>query len=411
MTLEKGRGKHILVVSQYFFPESFRINDMAVEWVKRGYKVTVLTGIPNYPQGKFYDGYSWTKKRHQVWKGIDIIRIPLIARGHTLIGMVLNYFSFVISGWFWKVFTRIKADLVFTFEVSPMTQAKIGVWYAKKHKIPNYLYVQDLWPENVESVAGVHNPLFLHLINRMVDKIYKNCTDIFVTSPSFADAIINRKVPVPSEKVHYWPQYAEEFYRPLPKTSNFLGFQNETFKIVFTGNIGYAQGLEVLPQAARLLEDEMIQFVIIGDGRRKEELIREISGVKDKFILIDRQPAEKIPEFLAACDVAFVSFADTPLFAMTIPAKLQSYMACGMPILATAKGETQRIIEEAACGVCCEIGNAAELAEAVKRLKCSSELAKMGENARKYFETHFYKKNLMDEMDAFFQSGRYLNGI
>ena len=141
--------KHILIVSQYFYPEQFRINDIAAEWVKRGHKVTVLTGIPNYPQGKFYDGYSWRKNRREVWNGVDIIRIPLFARGKSSIGMILNYFSFVISGFFWKCFTKLKADVVFTFEVSPMTQALIGVWYSKKHKIPNYLYVQDLWPENV----------------------------------------------------------------------------------------------------------------------------------------------------------------------------------------------------------------------------------------------------------------------
>ena len=148
-----NKKKHILVVSQYFYPEQFRINDICTEWVKRGYKVTVLTGIPNYPQGEYFEGYDLVHKRTAEWNGIRIIRIPLIPRGHNSIGLVANYFSFVISGFIWKSLTKIKADYVFTFEVSPMTQALIGVWYAKKNKIPHYLYVQDLWPENVEIVT------------------------------------------------------------------------------------------------------------------------------------------------------------------------------------------------------------------------------------------------------------------
>ena len=138
--------KKILVICQYFYPEQFRINDICSEWVKRGYDVTVLTGIPNYPQGRFYDGYGWFKKRREI---------------------VLNYFSFPISGFFWNLFTRLKADYVFMFETSPMTQCKIGVRYAKKHRVPLYLYVQDLWPENVEIVTGIHSPLVIKPIDRM----------------------------------------------------------------------------------------------------------------------------------------------------------------------------------------------------------------------------------------------------
>ena len=205
--------KHILVVSQYFFPENFRINDICCEWIKRGYKVTVLTGIPNYPEGRFYKGYGWFKKRKEKWNGIDIIHIPLIARGKTSFGMVLNYISFVISGFFWKIFSRVKTDVVFTFEISPMTQALISVWYARKHKIPHLLYVQDLWPENVEVVTGIKSPFVIKPITRMVEYIYKNSNKIFATSPSFVSDICDR-ITDNKDKVVYWPQYAEEFYHP-----------------------------------------------------------------------------------------------------------------------------------------------------------------------------------------------------
>lgn len=398
----KGKKKHILVISQYFYPETFRINDMCQEWVKRGYQVTVITGIPNYPMGKFFEGYGYTKRREETWNGIHIIRIPLIARGSSSIGMVANYASFTISGFIMNLLTNIKADYVFTFEVSPMTQALIGCWYAKKHHVPHYLYVQDLWPENVLTVTGITNPLIIKPIDKMVDYIYKNADEIFATSPSFVEAICNRKVKVSREKVHYWPQYAEEFYRPCEKKRMEEIPEDGCFKIIFTGNIGTAQGLQILPKTAELLKDENIKFVMVGDGRYLDEFNQELKvrKVEDKFIMISRQPAEKIPEFLAACDVAFLSFQDAPLWQMTIPAKLQSYMACGMPIIASASGETKRIINEAGCGLCSDIGDAEGLAVAIKKIM-RRDLLTLGQNGRVYFETYFDKQKLMDQMERY----------
>ena len=412
---------HILVISQYFYPETFRINDMAKEWVKRGYRVTVLTGIPNYPMGKFFDGYDYKHHRHEVWNGIEIIRIPLIARGSSSVGMVANYMSFLNSGWFWNMTSKIHADYVFSFEVSPMTQALIGCWYSKKHHVPHYLYVQDLWPENVETITGIHNKAVIGPINCMVDYIYKNSDQIFTTSPSFVDAIVNRSVHVDADKVHYWPQYAEEFYRPISQDRALEQLKADgldekiqdklrasSFKIAFTGNIGYAQGLNILPKTAEILKDDHanVTFVIVGDGRYQAEFKEDIRkrGVEDYFIMIPRQNAEKVPYYLGVCDAAFLSFMDTELFEHTIPAKLQSYMACGMPIIASAKGETERIIVEAGCGVCCDIGDSEKLAESIEKLIDSNNLKEMGINSREYFENHFDKKMLMDQMDKWFET-------
>ena len=208
------KKKHILVITQYFYPEQFRINDMCAEWVKRGYEVTVVTGYPNYPQGEYYDGYGWFKHTRQKWKGVKIIRLPLTARKQGSVRLAMNYFSFVVSGFFWALTTNIKADYVFTFEVSPMTQALIGVWYAKRRKIPHYLYVQDLWPENVEIVTGIHSPLVLKPIGAMVNYIYRHCDVIFATSPSFVKEI-QKRVKKNKDKVKYLPQYAEDFYKPV----------------------------------------------------------------------------------------------------------------------------------------------------------------------------------------------------
>lgn len=400
-------SKHILVISQYFYPESFRINDICCEWIKRGYKVTVLTGIPNYPEGKFYKGYSWFKKRREHWNDIEIIRIPLIARGKSSIGMIMNYISFVISGFFWSHFTGLKADCVFTFEVSPMTQALIGVWFSKRRKIHNYLYVQDLWPENVEIITGIHNPAIIRPIQKMVDYIYRNNDLIFAASPGFVRKIQER-LTEEREKVIYWPQYAEDFYRPVERHDIPEIPKDDRFKVVFTGNIGQAQGLDVLVDAAKVLSEEKredICFVIIGNGRNKEQLKQEIIRYKleSMFIMIDKQPAERIPELLSACDAAFVSFMDNDLFAQTIPAKLQSYMACGMPIIAAASGETERIVREAQCGVCCRIGDGTALTNGIICMKNEGNLKQYSSNARRYFLEKFEKKTLMDEIDGYFQ--------
>ncbi len=399
--------KHILVISQYFYPEQFRINDICEEWIKSGYRVTVITGIPNYPQGKYFHGYNLLKKRKERYKGIDIIRIPIIARGKNKAKLALNYISFVISGYFWKSFTRLNADYVFIFEVSPMTQALPGVWYAKKKKIPCYIYVQDLWPENVEIITGVKNKNIIGVIGKIVDYIYKNCTKIFTTSESFIHAIHGRGVP--REKIEFWPQYAEDFYYPFPRDKVQEISNNKFFNVIFTGNIGAAQGLDILPKVAEILREKKqtdIIFHIVGDGRYKKELIQTINskGLENMFHFIPKKPAEKIPEFLAACDAAFLSLSDNPLFEMTIPAKLQSYMACGIPILAAASGETSRIINEARAGICVKPGAKEELAKIIIEFAKQSKEERniCGINARNYYENHFDKKRLLDKMDKYF---------
>lgn len=405
--------KHILVISQYFYPEQFRINDMCTEWVKRGYKVTVVTGIPNYPHGKYFKGYGLFKKRKETYNGMDIIRIPLVPRGKSSIMLALNYLSFVVSGYLWKLFTRIKADYVFIYEVSPMSQALPGVWYAKKRKIPCYLYVQDLWPENVEIITGIKNKYIIGSIGKMVDYIYSRCTKIFATSVSFVGSIENRGVP--SYKVEYWPQYAEDFYIPLKKTSHPKIPNDGAFNIIIAGNIGHAQGLDVLPKAAVILKEKkfarQIRFNIVGDGRYKDELIEFVHSnhVTEMFNFIEKQPAVMIPEMMAACDAAFLSLTDSPLFAMTIPAKLQSYMACGIPILASANGETSRIIGESHAGFASPAGDPKQLAQIIMELadKSQEDLDRLGYNARTYYDNNFNKQELLNRMDAYFRYNLY----
>lgn len=416
--------KHILLVSQYFYPETFRVNDMAAAWVKRGFRVTVLTGIPNYPMGKYYDGYDLKHRRHEIWNGVEIIRIPLIARGNSrnkyvnAVGMCANYLSFAAFGYRWvrsKKAAELCADLVFTVEVSPMTQALIGCWYGKRYHVPVYLYVQDLWPENVETITGIHSPLILGPTGRMVDWIYRHTDQIFAASPAFVKAIVKRGAE--KSRVHYWPQYAEAFYRPIDRAealnylrdcgSKELAYLAEntcknTFYIAFTGNIGMAQGLDILPGVAKKLKamNKAVRFIIVGDGRYQNTLEREIAdrNVEDMFLFVPRQKAEIIPWILAVCDAAFLSFSNQKLWEMTIPAKLQSYMACGMPVIAAAGGETERIVNSAACGLCSPVGSADKLAAAIVELE-KSDLDVMRKNSKRYADKNFRKQLLMDEME------------
>lgn len=400
--------KHILVISQYFYPEQFRINDICTEWVNRGYEVTVVTGIPNYPQGKYYDGFGLFKKRIETYNGMNIIRLPLVPRGNNSIMLALNYLSFVISGYFWKLFTNIKADYVFIFEVSPMTQALPGVWYAKKINVPCYLYVQDLWPENVEIITGITNDKIIGAIGKMVDYIYKRCTKIFATSESFVKSIHERGIPL--DRIEYWPQFAEDFYLPL--NNQFIPEipKDDVFNIIFAGNIGMAQGLEILPKAAKIIKEKSenkVRFNIVGDGRFKNEFIRIVDEMKlnDMFNFIPKQPATRIPEFMAVNNAAYLGLSKSPLFAMTIPAKLQSYMACGIPNIASAAGETARIIKESESGLCSEPGDAKGLAENIIKMsnKLKEERVVLGENARSYYDNHFNKIDLLKRMDNYFK--------
>lgn len=392
--------KHILVISQYFYPENFRINDICSEWVKKGYKVTVITGIPNYPRGKFFKGYGIFRKRKEVYNGVNIKRLFIFSRGKGKLRLALNYLSFVISGWFWKLFSRLKPDLVFIFEVSPMTQALPGILFSKRRKIPSYIYVQDLWPENLEIVGGITNKKVISKVDKMVDYIYKNSEKILVTSKSFKNNIINRGVQ--ESKVVYWPQYAEDFYQPVYKKK-----EDNKLTIMFTGNIGEAQGLEILPLVANMIKEKSpeidIKFIIVGDGRNRSNLETQISKMEviKYFEFLGQKPPTEIPNLLSTADIAFLSFSNNELFRMTIPAKLQTYMASKKPVLAVALGETKSIINESNCGYVSDPEDVESLYENILKFYNNEDKVQeeMANNALKYVRENFNKEKLLNNFD------------
>lgn len=396
--------KKILVVTQYFYPEQFRINDMCLDLQKRGYEVTVLTGYPNYPKGKIYKGYGIFKKNDR-WNDIEIIRVPIVPRGSSSVQLSLNYLSFLFTGSIWSMFSRKKFDKVFIYEVSPMTQAIPGILYAKKHKIKSHIYVLDLWPENFISMSGIDNQFIVNQIKKMVKYIYNNVSTIFVSSPGFEDNIL--KLGEYSEKIVYWPQYAEDFYKPISKNGEnlIIKFDEEKFNVTFAGNIGYAQGLSVLPKTMLSLINSgvnNVKFNLIGDGRFKEELSEKIRELKleEHFSFYDPIEATEIPKVMSQTDVALISLSKDPVFSLTIPAKIQSTLAMGIPVIVAADGILESVIDESKAGVWGPSEDVKKLSENIIFMNKLSdeELRQYGNAAIKYSESKFSKQNLIDQL-------------
>ena len=394
----------LLIISQYYYPEQFRINNICQELVKRGHQVTVLTGIPNYPEGKFYPGYGYRKKRTESKDGVEIIRLPIIPRGRNPLMLILNYISFVVSGFFWAKFTRKDFEQVFIYEVSPMTQALPGIWYGKRKKVKKDIYVMDLWPESIELATKISNKFILKQVNKLVDYIYKNCDTILTSSESFIDNIQKRGHS--KAKMMFWPQYAEEFYLPLQKEqSKIEELENDKFKIIFAGNIGYAQGLDIVVDTAKILKKKQLKakFYLIGNGRAKEELKEKVKKDKleDYVQFIDKQPAEKIPEYYANADMAFITLKKNIISDQILPAKLASYFACGVPILGCADGEIKDVIEKSEAGYCVEAGNPKKLAEQIEQ--CiqlpDKEWKNMRQLSRKFYLDNYEQQLLLDKLE------------
>ncbi len=398
----------ILVVSQYFYPETFRVNTLCAELVRRGHDVTVLTGYPQYPQGKIYDGYGFNKPYETEWNGVKIERIKMRPRGKTPFGLLWNCYSFVHEGKKWVRKCKVKYDAVYVFEVSPVTVGLPAVAYKKKFGVPIYFNVQDLWPENVEIVLGINNRLVIGAINKIVDKIYSASDKILCSSQSFLENIANRGVP--EDKLVFWPQFCAE-----PNFTNVCKpecYSDEYFNIVFTGNIGEAQGLDLLVDTAAKLKETNIRWFLVGDGRAKEKLEKRVTenNLEGTVTFVGKVSEEEANRYIHYADCAYLSFKKNKLFDMTLPAKLQSYMACGTPIIAAAGGESARVIKEAECGFVCE-QDADKLAEMLQNTVLSAmDLNRMRLLAKKYFDEHFAMDLVIGELEKVISADRDREG-
>lgn len=400
----------ILVVCQYFWPESFRINDICLGLIEKGYEVTVLTGIPNYPEGNFFPGYGFFKKIRQNFNGIKIIRVPMLPRWKSKgWQLVLNYLSFAFSATLLTPFVcREKYDLIFVYQLSPITMALPAIFLKRLKNLPLMMCIMDLWPESLSATGATKSRYMLGLIDKLVNFTYKSCNSILISSRGFASQVTS-KVIEPS-KVRYWPQWAEELYQivKVDESQPQYGEMPKGFKVMFAGNIGAAQGFATIVDAAEKLKNYPdIHWVILGDGRMKSWVEEQINVrvLNNTFHLLGRRPVETMPVYFAFADAMLVTLKRDHIFSLTLPAKVQSYLACGRPIIAAIDGEGASTVREAGAGLTCPAEDADQLAKIVLEIYNMNayERNKLGQNARDYFERYFKRVNLLDLLDKWMQ--------
>jgi len=393
----------VMLVSQYFYPEQFKCNDVAFDLVKRGYEVTVATGIPNYPDGKFFNGYGIFKKRKEKINGVNVIRIPLVPRGKGRgFEIAINGFSWALIASVWAFFhaLRNKYDYVLVHESSPVTQAFPATVIKKMQRIPFYFWVLDLWPESLTSAGGVTNKYVLGFFTSMVRFLYKQSDKILISSKGFKHSICAKGNF--ADKMIYFPNWAEDVI-DTDLASYEIPQLPDGFKVMFAGNIGEAQDFEhILAAAHKLKDNKEIKWIILGSGRKKEWVINYIkeNGLQDTVHLMGSYPVDAMPAFFSKADVMLVSLKDELIFNLTVPAKLQAYMAAGKPVVAMLNGDAAQLVDEAKCGLASSAGNSNGLVHNILQLKemNKDELASLGMNGREFYKKYFDKTRCIDHL-------------
>lgn len=395
---------HILIVTQYFWPENFLINDLALGMLERGHQVTVLTGVPNYPDGSFFDGYGFFNKK-QDYHGVKVLRVPLIPRGNGGgLRLALNYISFALTaGILGPFLCKGKIDQIFVFEPSPITVGIPALILKRLKSAPVLFWVQDLWPESLSATGAVRSKTVLALVAHLVKFIYGRCDRILVQAKSFYGSILQQGGK--EDSILYFPNSAESIFTVPAAVSPYTPPMPDGFRIMFAGNIGTAQDFETIISAAENLQQHNdIHWVIVGDGRMRSwaEAEVKVRGLGNNVHFLGRYPLDDMPAFFNNADSLLVTLKKKPIFALTIPSKIQSYLACGRPIVAALDGEGANVIEEAGAGYVCPCGDSDALALAVLRMYRTpkSERENMGAEGRKYYETNFDRDMLLDRLDG-----------
>lgn len=393
---------NILIVSQYFWPENFRINDLAQELAARGHRVTVLTGIPNYPSGQIYEDFRSDPVRFANYEKVEVVRVPLLPRGSGAVRLLLNYISFFLLACAlgpWKLRGR-KFDVVLTCQLSPVTVGLPGALMAWIKNAPMVMWVLDLWPDTLRAIGVVKSPRLLAYVGKLVGFICRRCDLIWAQSQSFIPKI--QFLAGPHIPVIYFPSWAEKIFKnEETKPASEVPIKDGAFNLMFAGNVGEAQDFACILSAAELLKEHMhIRWLIVGDGRMSswvEDQIRS-RGLDDSVLLLGRHPVERMPEFFVHADAMLVTLADEEIFSMTIPGKLQSYLAAGMPIVAALNGEGAEVIRLANAGLICPAGNPSELAKTVLTMSALSlpERQAMGNNGLQFSDREFDRSKVID---------------
>ncbi len=409
----------ILLVSQYFWPESFIINDLVKTLVSQGHTVEVLTGKPNYPDGRVFEGYTTDGCMDEPFdEGVIIHRVPLHPRGSGgAKNLLRNYFSFVFNGlkYFHRAVKGRSFDVVFVFAPSPIIQVIPAIYLKFKMKVHLALWVQDLWPESLKATGFVRNPLILSAIGLMVRGLYSLTDTLLIQSRAFHEPVSRYACP---EKIIYYPNSHQDSPHQINTETQIpqavLDMMAKHFCLVFAGNLGTAQSLETLVQAAEKLKHlSEVKLVVVGSGSMEEWLKQQvISKGLDNLVLVGRFPSAEMPQFFSRADGLLVTLKKEEIFAYTIPSKIQAYLAAGRPIIAVLDGEGAKVVTEAGAGLTCPAEDYAGLANCIEQLykMPASERDKLGAAGRSYYLEYFEMRKQAGRLVEILQSRIAANG-
>lgn len=392
----------ILVLSQYFWPESFRINEVVKTLHEKNFEVEVLTGKPNYPCGKIFQGYRAWGCQREIHQGVTVNRIPLLPRAKGSVRLALNYISFVVSGLIFApwLLRNKKVDVIFVYGLSPILQAIPALMLGRLKGCPVVLWVQDLWPESLSATGYVRNRVVLKLVEHVVRFIYRRTDLILVQSRAFEGKVR----PLASDtSIVYYPNSVDESFAVAAKGElPVVAGLGVGFSVMFAGNIGSAQAVEVIMRAASLLKEYGdIHFVVLGEGSRREWMLLEAQRLGlSNLHLPGSFPIETMPGFMQKASALLVTLADKEIFNATVPSKVQAYLASGRPILACLNGEGAKLVAEAGAGLAVAAEDDQALAEAILSLyrMAPQEREAMGDRGRLYYNQHFAHDMLVDQL-------------
>ena len=403
--------KRVLVVTQHFWPENFRINDIVEGFLSDGLEVDVLCGLPNYPKGEWFDGYGPNGPFEEHYKTAQVFRAKeLPRRGNTSISIFLNYVSWPLYAAGTLHHLPGGYDAVFCFNTSPVLMCWPAIRYARRHHIPLTNYVLDIWPENLYSVLPVKNKLLRSIAQGVSDWLYKRCDRLIAMSVPLQQRLVQRTGKAPAQ-VAVIPQYCEDFYaHPLYDEDLHEQFDGQ-FNLVFTGTFTPAQSLETVMEAVGLARKngaEKLHLLLVGDGMSRAALERFAAeqGAQDYVTFYGSVPAADIPRFTELADALIVSLSDSPDLGLTVPAKVASYMAAGKPVLASMDGAGFAAVQEAG-GLSSPACDARALAANLNRLYAMSagQRAEMGSSAREYYLAHYRRAQLLHRLENFILNG------
>ena len=387
---------NILVICQYYKPEPFRVSDVCEALVQDGHAVTVVTGTPNYPQGVIYNGYEHRRRQDEIVDGVTVHRCPIHPRKHGGLHRLWNYYSFVWSAKRYLKGMRQEFDVVLIYQLSPIMMAQPAIYWAKRHGKRCVLYCLDLWPESLLA-GGISKGSFIYRIYRGISRrIYTAMQEILISSQGF-EAYLRQYLGIKNATVAYLPQYAEPLFSQVATDASFEA--GETLHALFAGNIGEMQSVETILAAAALLKDRApIHIHIVGDGSRWSQCVKMAEGLNN-VTFYGRKRLEEMPEFYAKADVMLVTLRADPIISMTLPGKVQSYLAAGKPVVGAINGETARVIQSACCGWCGPAEDAERLAENLMKAATNrTQLKRYGDNALQYYQSHYDKATFMKHL-------------